>query len=93
MPKRDDLRSVLAVLCDETLELRPGFGAGMVTALARVDGRPLGTKVRAPRAIMTDVLGGVEPGPSRPPSARPVTVLACICARSTCPASRCSKFA
>jgi acetyl-CoA carboxylase carboxyltransferase component len=39
-----DVRRVLGALCDEgsVLELRGGFGAGMVTALARVQGRPLG---------------------------------------------------
>jgi acetyl-CoA carboxylase carboxyltransferase component len=38
------VRSAIAGLCDEgsVLELRDGFGAGMVTALARVQGRPLG---------------------------------------------------
>jgi acetyl-CoA carboxylase carboxyltransferase component len=38
------VRRVIETLCDEhsVLELRGGFGAGMVTALARVDGRPLG---------------------------------------------------
>ncbi|HWX45486.1 MAG TPA: carboxyl transferase domain-containing protein [Solirubrobacteraceae bacterium] len=38
------VRRVLEALCDEgsVLELRGGFGPGMVTALARVDGRPLG---------------------------------------------------
>jgi acetyl-CoA carboxylase carboxyltransferase component len=39
-----DVRAVVAGLCDagSVLELRRGFGAGMVTALARVAGRPLG---------------------------------------------------
>jgi acetyl-CoA carboxylase carboxyltransferase component len=39
-----EVRRVLETLCDEdsVLELRDGFGAGMVTALARVEGRPLG---------------------------------------------------
>ncbi len=38
------VRSVVRALFDEgsVLELRDGFGAGMLTALARVDGRPLG---------------------------------------------------
>jgi acetyl-CoA carboxylase carboxyltransferase component len=38
------VREVLATLCDEgsVLELRDGFGAGIVTALATVAGRPLG---------------------------------------------------
>ncbi len=39
-----DVRAVIDALFDEgsVLELRRGFGLGMVTALARVDGRPLG---------------------------------------------------
>jgi acetyl-CoA carboxylase carboxyltransferase component len=39
-----EVRRVLDTLCDEhsVLELREGFGAGMVTALARVGGSPLG---------------------------------------------------
>lgn len=39
-----DIRAVIEALVDEnsTLELRRGFGLGMVTALARVDGRALG---------------------------------------------------
>jgi acetyl-CoA carboxylase carboxyltransferase component len=39
-----DVRSVVETLADtgSVLELRAGFGPGMVTALIRVDGRPLG---------------------------------------------------
>ncbi len=39
-----DVRRVVAALFDEdsVLELRDGFAPGMLTALARVDGRPLG---------------------------------------------------
>jgi acetyl-CoA carboxylase carboxyltransferase component len=39
-----DVRAVVAGLCDtgSVLELRPDFGRGMVTALVRVEGRPLG---------------------------------------------------
>jgi acetyl-CoA carboxylase carboxyltransferase component len=43
-----DVRAVLEVLCDETLELRRGFGLGMVTALARIDGRALGVVANDP---------------------------------------------
>jgi acetyl-CoA carboxylase carboxyltransferase component len=45
-----DVRLVLDGLCDEdsVLELRRGFGAGIVTALARVDGRPLGVVANNP---------------------------------------------
>ncbi len=39
-----DVRHVIATLADSesVLELRGGFGAGMVTALARIEGRPVG---------------------------------------------------
>ncbi|MFZ4760030.1 MAG: carboxyl transferase domain-containing protein, partial [Burkholderiaceae bacterium] len=38
-----DVHPVIDTLCDEgsVLELRPRFGAGMVTALARIEGRPI----------------------------------------------------
>ncbi|HXC23040.1 MAG TPA: carboxyl transferase domain-containing protein, partial [Solirubrobacteraceae bacterium] len=44
------VRRVLETLCDEqsVLELRGGFGAGMVTALARVEGHPLGIVANDP---------------------------------------------
>ncbi len=44
------VRSVLETLLDEgsVLELRDGFGAGMVSALARLDGRPLGVLANDP---------------------------------------------
>ena len=43
-------RACIDALFDEgsVLELRRGFGAGMVTALARVDGRPLGVVANDP---------------------------------------------
>jgi acetyl-CoA carboxylase carboxyltransferase component len=45
-----DIRGALHLLADEgsVLELREGFGAGMVTALARVEGRPLGMLANDP---------------------------------------------
>jgi acetyl-CoA carboxylase carboxyltransferase component len=43
-----DIRAVIGALCDQTLELRRGFAAGMVTALARIDGRPLGVIANNP---------------------------------------------
>jgi acetyl-CoA carboxylase carboxyltransferase component len=45
-----DVRSVIRALFDErsVLELRRGFAAGMITALARVDGRPLGVVANDP---------------------------------------------
>ena len=44
------VRTVVRTLFDEgsVLELRDGWGAGMVTALARVDGRPLGVIANDP---------------------------------------------
>jgi acetyl-CoA carboxylase carboxyltransferase component/biotin carboxyl carrier protein len=45
-----DVRRVVETLFDEesVLELRRGFGAGMLTALARVEGRPLGVLANDP---------------------------------------------
>src|SRR5207244_8108685 len=45
-----DVRAVVDALFDEgsVLELRRGFGLGMVTALARIDGRPLGVIANDP---------------------------------------------
>ena len=45
-----DVRDVVATLADtgSVLELRREFGAGMVTALARVEGRPLGIVANNP---------------------------------------------
>jgi acetyl-CoA carboxylase carboxyltransferase component len=45
-----EVRRVLETLCDEdsVLELRDGFGAGMVTALARIEGKPLGVIANDP---------------------------------------------
>ena len=45
-----EVRRVLEALCDEgsLLELRGGFGAGMVTALARIEGRSLGIVANDP---------------------------------------------
>jgi acetyl-CoA carboxylase carboxyltransferase component len=45
-----DVRTVVQSMADtdSVLELRPEFGPGMVTALARVDGRPLGVVANNP---------------------------------------------
>jgi acetyl-CoA carboxylase carboxyltransferase component len=43
-----DVRGVIDVLLDDVLELRRGFGLGIVTALARVDGKPLGVIANDP---------------------------------------------
>jgi acetyl-CoA carboxylase carboxyltransferase component len=42
------IREVIAALLDDVLELRSGFGPGIVTALARLDGRPLGVIANDP---------------------------------------------
>jgi acetyl-CoA carboxylase carboxyltransferase component len=48
-----EVRDVLAGLADEgsVQELRAGFGPGMVTALAKVDGHPLGVVANDPRHL------------------------------------------
>jgi acetyl-CoA carboxylase carboxyltransferase component len=45
-----DMRALLGILVDtdSLLELRRGFGAGMVTALARIEGRPVGIVANDP---------------------------------------------
>ena len=45
-----DVRALLEVLADSgsVLELRRGFGVGMVTALARIEGRPVGVVANDP---------------------------------------------
>jgi acetyl-CoA carboxylase carboxyltransferase component len=45
-----DVRAVIDTMCDEgsVLELRRGFGPGMVTALARIEGRPIGIVANNP---------------------------------------------
>jgi acetyl-CoA carboxylase carboxyltransferase component len=44
-----DIRTVIGALLDDVLELRAGFGAGIVTALARADnGKPLGVIANNP---------------------------------------------
>ncbi|MBT8451262.1 MAG: biotin carboxylase [Deltaproteobacteria bacterium] len=45
-----DVRSVIEILADDdsVLELSGGFGAGMVTALARVEGKPVGIVANNP---------------------------------------------
>jgi len=62
-----DVREVVAVVADEdsVLELRPRFGVGIVTALARVEGRPIGV-------IANDVrhLGGAIDAPASDKAAR-----------------------
>jgi acetyl-CoA carboxylase carboxyltransferase component len=61
------VRSVLETLCDagSVLELRRGFGAGAVTALARVDGRALGVVANDPAH-----LGGAIDAPAADKAAR-----------------------
>jgi acetyl-CoA carboxylase carboxyltransferase component len=60
-----DVRAVIDALTDEHLELRRGFGAGAVTALARVEGRPLGIVANDPSH-----LGGAIDAPAADKAAR-----------------------
>ena len=48
-----DTRAVIATLADEdsTLELRAGFGPGVVTVLARVEGHPIGIVANDPSRL------------------------------------------
>jgi acetyl-CoA carboxylase carboxyltransferase component len=53
-PKRvHDARALLALLADEgsVLELRPRFGGTIVTALARIEGRPVGVIANDPQQL------------------------------------------
>ncbi|QJY48856.1 carboxyl transferase domain-containing protein [Pseudonocardia broussonetiae] len=61
------VRPVLETLCDtgSVLELRSGFGAGVVTALARLDGRPVGVLANDPTH-----LGGAIDGDAADKAAR-----------------------
>ena len=51
--KAYDMRRVLHGIfdTDSVLELRAGFGAGMITALARLEGRPVGVVANDPRHL------------------------------------------
>jgi acetyl-CoA carboxylase carboxyltransferase component len=62
-----DQRALLKVLADEgsLLELRPTFGVGIVTALARIEGRPVGIMANDPRH-----LSGAIDGPASDKAAR-----------------------
>jgi acetyl-CoA carboxylase carboxyltransferase component len=48
-----DMRAVLGALADSgsVLELRAGFGAGMITALIRIEGRPIGVFANNPHHL------------------------------------------
>jgi acetyl-CoA carboxylase carboxyltransferase component len=60
-----EVRAVLRTLCDDLLELRAGFGVGIVTALARIDGRSLGVIANDPAH-----LGGAIDAPAADKAAR-----------------------
>jgi acetyl-CoA carboxylase carboxyltransferase component len=62
-----DVRTVIEALCDtgSVLELRQGFGLGMITALARIEGRPVGIVANNPAH-----LGGAIDAPAADKAAR-----------------------
>jgi acetyl/propionyl-CoA carboxylase alpha subunit/acetyl-CoA carboxylase carboxyltransferase component len=66
-----DIRPVLETLADtgSLLELRAGFGAGIVTALARIEGRPAGLIANNPRH-----LGGAIDGDAADKATRFLTI-------------------
>ena len=56
-----DVRRVIAILADQDsiLELRPRFGAGAVTALVRIEGRPIGIFANNPM-VQAGAIGAEE---------------------------------
>ena len=62
-----DVRAVVDALCDtgSVLELRPRFGHGMITALARIEGRAVGIVANNPSH-----LGGAIDTPGADKAAR-----------------------
>jgi acetyl-CoA carboxylase carboxyltransferase component len=60
-----DVRQVIDALLDDVLELRAGWAPGMVTALARQDGKPLGVIANVPTH-----LGGAIDAPAADKAAR-----------------------
>ncbi|MFZ6771710.1 carboxyl transferase domain-containing protein [Undibacterium sp. SXout7W] len=62
-----DVRTVLELLADQhsVLELRSGFGLGIITALARIEGRPVGIIANNPHH-----LGGAIDAPAADKAAR-----------------------
>src|SRR3954447_22122840 len=60
-----DVRAVISALADDHLELRRGFAPGIVTALARVEARPLGIVANDPAH-----LGGAIDAPGADKAAR-----------------------
>jgi methylmalonyl-CoA decarboxylase subunit alpha len=66
-----DVRDVLARLVDdEILELKPRFGAGLVTALGRIDGWPVGIIASQPASLV---------GSLTPDACSKATRLLCLC--------------
>ncbi len=62
-----DMRAVIAGICDlnDVMELRAGYGVGIITCLARVEGRPLGLIANNPMH-----LGGAIDAPAADKAAR-----------------------
>jgi acetyl-CoA carboxylase carboxyltransferase component len=67
-----DVRAVIARLADDgaMLELKPRFGAGLVTALTRIDGWPVGVIASQP----SEVVGSLTPD-----ACSKATRLVCLC--------------
>ena len=86
-----DVRDVIAALVDggELLEVSAGWARNLVTAMARIDGRPVGVIANQPR-----YLGGVLDAASSEKGARFVTkcnafgipLLVLVDTPATCPA-------
>jgi acetyl-CoA carboxylase carboxyltransferase component len=67
-----DVREVIARLIDDgdLLELKPAFGAGLVTALGRIDGCPVGIVASQPASLV---------GSLTPDACGKATRLVCLC--------------
>ena len=69
-----DVRDVIETLADadSVLELRPHFGLGMITAFARIEGRPIGIVANNPSFLSGDpppcIRRSVRQPPAFPPS-------------------------
>ena len=88
-----DVREVIEALVDrgESLELSPGWARNMVTALARIDGRPVGVIANQPRRL-GGVIDAAAAEKAAPVRQRPATASDCRSSSSStrpgsCPAA------